>query len=291
MATATSNRVHDNSSVANFKSWAQAISAAFAAFGWIQAADSGQVNWSSLASVPSNAYVYEIWKANDAQAATLPIFVRVEYGYSATVVRIRVTVGTGSDGSGTINGGVVTSAPWQLTQLETNNGAITYPCYFSGDAGEFRMFLWQNTSSATAVIFGIERAKDSSGAKTADYFTALSACAQNYNGHKFQSVLSASLVAPANTGVGCWLTAQASLTTAAFNSIVAAFPVFPFIGQLGNPMLGYAAAVSADVADGATATISSMYGGTHTYLVGKQGSLGGTQSPFTATFAVLMRYE
>src|SRR6266478_9217496 len=127
MATSTGNSVNDNSSLANFKSWAQAISNAISGFGWVQTGDTGQVNWGSIASVPSSTYVYEIWKANDAAAATLPIYLKIEYGFSATVPRIRMTVGTSSNGSGTITGGVVSSAPWQISILDTNQGGATFP--------------------------------------------------------------------------------------------------------------------------------------------------------------------
>lgn len=40
--------VNDNSTFANFSSWASAISAFFAACGWAQSADTGQVMWSGL---------------------------------------------------------------------------------------------------------------------------------------------------------------------------------------------------------------------------------------------------
>jgi len=292
MATATGNYVHDNSSLANFKNWAMPISQALAAFGWIQTADSGQVNWSSIASVPNNAYVYEVWKANDAQAATLPIFLRLEYGYHATTVRIRATVGTGSDGAGNITG-VVTNAPWQLTYTESNNGATIYPCYFSGDAGEFRMYLWQTQSAWTGTIFIIERAKDSLGSKTAEYFTALNMMSGGYCQYKQQTVFSATLLAPLLWTSGNTNALPAAVTTGistgTWNGKTSAFPCFPVYGQVGNPFLGLVVVHLGDTADGALVTVASMYGATHSYVVAKGNAFNTVCA--SGNFCAAMRYE
>src|SRR5450631_473978 len=48
MATNQQFLVADNSTYANYSSWASAISANFAAFTWIQSADTGQVMWTGL---------------------------------------------------------------------------------------------------------------------------------------------------------------------------------------------------------------------------------------------------
>jgi hypothetical protein len=48
MVYSTSWHVCDASSVANFEDWAEAISAAFLAAGWVQTADTGQVMWNAM---------------------------------------------------------------------------------------------------------------------------------------------------------------------------------------------------------------------------------------------------
>ena len=303
MATATGNYVADNSTLANFKSWAMAISAAFSAFGWTQTTDTGQVNWSTISAVPSSAYVYEVWKAADTQAATPPIFVKMEYGYSSTQVGIRVTVGTSSNGSGGITGAVSFNAA-----IVTNNGAVfanqgstAYACYFSGDAGEFRMLLWSlnNTTLGVTTAFGIERSKDATGAKTTDYFTSLAASsASNMSANvRQQTTLTGGTVTSMELNfVTC--SATTGSNTAAFGGTVAAFPVFPLIGKLGNPMLGWMNCVGSDVADGATVTVASMYGGTHTFIATKSAGLTspgfsrrGLYTSNGLAGALLMRYE
>jgi hypothetical protein len=286
MSTATSNVVCDNSSLANFKSWAQFISNFFATAGWTQTADTGQVNWGTIASVPSSAYVYEIWKAADSQASTTPIYVRMEYGFSATSPRMQITVGTGSNGSGTITG--PTMGVYQITGNYANQGGTTYPCYASGDAGEIRFMMWQS-NTAVETLFGIERSKDSSGAKTTDYFT-LNACNATSNAFIQQSILG-SLVTPRELQ---WMSFGSSnaIATETFNGTTASNPVFPRIGKQGNPMLGWVTTTAADVAEGASVTVS-IYGANHTYIATKVNNINqvGQLVASGNSTAVLMRYE
>jgi hypothetical protein len=286
MATATSNVVCDNSSLANFKSWAQFISNFFTTAGWTQTADSGQVNWGTIASVPSSAYVYEIWKAADSQASTTPIYVKMSYGFSTSSPRAEIQVGTGSDGSGNITG--ATTGVFQFTPNMTNQGGTLYPCYASGDAGEIRFMMWQSNATVE-VVFGVERSKDSTGAKTTDYFTLLIASSPTA---QYQQTILGALVSPREFN---WITVgttNASVTEN-FNGTTAANPVFPLIGKLGNPMLGFCVATGADVAEGASVTVS-IYGANHTYIATKNGSIasiGRLATSGSNFMAVLMRYE
>jgi hypothetical protein len=290
MATNTANLVADNSSLANFKSWAQFISNFFATAGWTQTTDTGQVNWGTIASVPSSTYVYEIWKAADSQASTTPIYVKMEYGFSATLVGIRVTTGTGSNGSGTLTGAIM--GPYTGAGTPANQGGTTYPCYASGDSGDIRFMMWQSNATVES-IFGIERSKDSSGAKTTDYFSLLLTNAGNANGWVQQTTLGG-LVTSAETNFVSVSSSNAGASET-FNSTTAANPVFPLIGKLGNPMLGFCMALAADVSEGASVTVS-IYGANHTYIATKLGSVqnmtvysaGSHAGQKTAT---LMRYE
>jgi hypothetical protein len=289
MSTATSNLVADNSSLANFKSWAQFISNFFATAGWTQTTDTGQVNWGTIASVPSSAYVYEIWKAADSQASTTPIYVMIQYGFSSTQIAIKVTTGTGSNGSGTLTG--ATMGPYVVSNSAVaNQGATTYPCYASGDAGEIRFMMWQS-NSAIEQIFGIERSKDSSGAKTTDYFSLLGTSAVTSVSF-FQQTTLGSLVTPReNNWVAICCSNGSSSET--FNGTTAANPVFPLIGKLGNPMLGFSMATAGDVSEGALVTVS-IYGANHTYIATKLGSLNQMSRYVSGTApntAALMRYE
>lgn len=288
MATLTSNLVCDNSSLANFKSWAQSISTAFSTFGWTQTTDTGQVNWSSIASVPSSTFVYEVWKAADALASTMPIFVKVEYGFSATSIQFRITVGTGSNGSGTINGITMSSTPWNISGGGNGNqGVSTFPCYFSGTAGEIRVAMWNSGNLIN--YFFIERSKDTSGNNTADYVTAGSNNSTTTIGQTRQQSISSTLQYVQGSGI---CNACPFLTTGFDNSTVSCYPCFPHLGKIGNPYLGTMVAYAADAATNTTVTVASMYGSTHTYIaIGGQTNFSSNLGARTATVLALMRYE
>jgi hypothetical protein len=297
MATATSSVVCDNSTLANFKSWAQVISNAFASFGWTQTADSGQVNWGTIASVPSSAYVYEIWKAADSQASTTPIYIKVEYGFSATAIRIRLTTGSGSNGSGTITGSIM--GPYVITEAAgsiLNQGATTFSCYLSGDSGEFRAMMWQ-TSTIAECVFGIERSKDSSGAKTTDYVTFVAVNAASLTGWVQQSMATGSSnVTPAEVNLMTFTSTSSGPQTEFYSvpGTTAANPIIPLVGYPGNQMLGFCSAAAADVAESNGTTITvNMYGANHAFLATKQNELIfiGRFANGSNSGALLMRYE
>lgn len=301
MATLNASCVCDNSSLANFKNWAQEISTAFSTLGWVQTSDTGQVNWSTIAAVPSSTYVYEIWKANGSNASSMPIYVKVGYGFSSTVPAVEITVGTGSNGSGTITGVVTTGAPLEPTLLTlTNKGATTFQCYFSGSADDFRMYMWgASASNQLGELWVIDRSKNSSGADTASYFTVCVACSIETTGiasnKGMQQSLSAAQLSSQHTCL-CTTTVDGVVTTGANWGTVAAYPVFPDVGQVGNPLLGLMKIYAGDGADTNTVTVNSMYGSSHTYVVVKDtGSSGGFSSfcnRLGAGFAaLLMQYE
>lgn len=304
MAIATGNYPLDNSTLANFQAWSSAIYNAFIAFGWLQTGDSGQAP-NPIAAVPSSAYAYWIFKANDAQASALPIYVKVEIGYSVTSPRIRMTVGTNSSGTGTITGQVCSGAPWEITYvqnftaLEANQGSTAYPCFFSGDAGEFRMYMWQSITIYSGLLFVIERSKNANGAKTPEYYTVLFSTSTSnslYYAGKQQS-MGISSVGNAELGIITVPLTIGSGTGAAFGT-VAALPVFPILGKVGNPMLGLLAACAGDINDGVVVTINDLYGASHQF-VGYRGPsasgglsvIFGERRTIGTVMAGLMRYE
>lgn len=267
MTTHTASLVYDNSSIANFKAWGSGISAGIAAIGWVQTADTGQVNWTTIATVPSSTFVYEIWRANDALQSSAPIFIKVWYGFSTTVPRLQLSAGTSSDGAGNITGTQLTSAPWVITGLSTNQGATTFPCFFSGNTGNLYMYLWSTAtnSPATPMILAIERAKNASGTDVGTYFTVATLNSVTSTTQALQQTITTSGVGLRDNGILCLSLTNGAGTGNVLGS-VAAYPVFPNIGKVGNPLLGLMTVAAVDIANGATVTVTSMYGGTHTYV-------------------------
>jgi len=287
---ATGNYPSDNSTLANFQSWSSAIYAAFIAFGWELTSDSGQAAYPQ--SALPNSWSYWIFKAADTLAAALPIYVKMEFGNGSGSPQIRVSVGTGSDGNGNINGVTCSGLPWPITLYNANCGNSVFPCFFSGDAGNFRMYMWQSATINSATLFGIERSKNSSGADTADYFTVL-CCNSSSAYYAYQQTILPTIAGNRDTGIlGLGVTNGSN--SGYFNGSVASFPVFPIFGKCGNPMLGFQTCCALDVIDGSTVTVASLYGSTHTFIAASQGyiqQICGYRGSSATNMALLMRYE
>lgn len=138
MSTNNYSTVLEHSNNATFRAWGSALAAALAAVGLTQTADTGQINWTTVTRPGANtAAGYEIWRFNDTLQATAPIFIKIEYGTgnSTTSPGIWITVGTGSNGSGTITG--QSSTRTQCTRNSVPASSVTpYPTYVCYNATE-----------------------------------------------------------------------------------------------------------------------------------------------------------
>lgn len=261
---------YDNTSLPNFIAWAQGISIQLSALGLVQSADTGQVNWGTIASVPtSGSYVYEIWEGADALQGACPIFLKIEYGNQSGTPSIATTMGTGSDGAGNLTGNVGTRK--FSTSGSSNQGATTFECNFygQGDGSSFAMMMWRDASAGSQILFGFERSRDNAGAMTALYFTWMMGW---YSTNNFQQ----SVFAP-GSGFGTvslldspvTMRGAGGVTSWAVGTNIPVFPFFPMVGWIGNPMTIFLCGKSSDVVEGVTITTGSPYGGSHTYLESK----------------------
>lgn len=164
---ASTTRVRHDSD-ATFREWGSEFAAALLAVGLTQTADTGQINWTTVTRPGVNTNGgYEIWRFNDAQQSTAPIFMRIDYGTgsNAQSPRIMFTVGTGSNGSGTITGTALTSSfsTNAIASAQTSDTTRnTVMCYVDGFFG----FNWKQASSAEGSFF-VARTVDNTGAATA----------------------------------------------------------------------------------------------------------------------------
>jgi hypothetical protein len=94
---------HNND--ANFRAWGSDLSAAFAEVGLVKTADTGQIDWVTVLrpTTTDTAAGYEIWRYTDSS-----VFLKIEYGTqnSSGTPGLWLTVGQGSNGSGTLTGAV-----------------------------------------------------------------------------------------------------------------------------------------------------------------------------------------
>lgn len=155
---------------AGFRAMAQKIHDAFANAGWVQTADTGQINLATVTSAQNSTRGYEIWRMADALQATTPVFVKVEYNQTNNANRemiVFMTIGFSTDGAGTITSQYKTAAFASWGQ--GGSGAQNVNSYWSGATNRIAIARWVDYSSSTwTFLYSIERTKDSSGNDTAD---------------------------------------------------------------------------------------------------------------------------
>lgn len=170
MTTATFSAAPSNASDAEFRAWGSGLSAALAAVGLVKTADTGQINWGTVLK-PAGASTfqgYEIWRFNDSLQATAPVFLKVEFGSSGSVGNpaVRVTVGKGSDGAGTITG--IIHAALVIPTAAASATPVTW--YVSSGDGSGVAVVPALSYYAGATVSGhwwaVERSRDASGNAT-----------------------------------------------------------------------------------------------------------------------------
>lgn len=300
--TSQQQLVCDSSTLANFKQWAQAISAFFSTAGWTQSSDTGQVNWSSIGSVPgSGAYVYEVWKPGDALAV---FYLKVEYGNTSgtNAPNVRISLGTTTNGSGTLTGflsDVISVNPSAITPPSTTT---QYECNFSGDTSRMCVMLWRNAPAGQGQsLFAVERSLNSSGSYTGSYVTLFAVGKQSGNvvaGYQ-QSIsltLGAAPASPNQTtnGNAFGLVARLYYPIVAGSSAFAGSIPFdtcsPVIGYFDYPCTVLGMTLGVDVAEAVTFT-AAVYGTAHTYLPSKVGAFSRPAIFTNNTMTTCMRYD
>lgn len=188
MTTAAwSSRIRHDSD-ANFREWGSELSGKLATVGLVQTADTGQINWTTVTRPGSNTNAgYEIWRFDDALQATAPVYIRLDYGTGSTTTapRIQLTVGDGSNGSGTITS--TNGTTWTANQIANyNTGATTdtvYPSYLCYKDGFLGLDHKDGSGNSNGSFF-IGRFADSDGTENGDgifIFAALSSSNTSWN--------------------------------------------------------------------------------------------------------------
>jgi hypothetical protein len=268
MSTSQQLLVFDSSTLANFKQWAQAISSFMTTAGWTQTTDTGQVNWSTISTVPAaNAFVYEIWQpsSDPLQTGSTAYFLRINYGKtneSPAGPRFQVAIGTGTDGAGNLTG-LVTSFLDGADNGPTGTGSIGYECDFSGDTTRVSIGMFRNVpSSSMPQFFAVERTKNTDGSNSSDGICLMmmsnSTGTQGITTIVFgQGVTTPTLRALPFLGV--------NNSTDQFLNSIPASPLFPDYGKFGNPLTSMAGVPSGIVISGMTFQIQ-LYSATRTYM-------------------------
>lgn len=171
----TTSTVLDQTTDAAFRTWvAEIITALTSTLTLVQTTDTGQINTSTVTRAAINtAAGYSIFRYSDTLQSTSPVFIKLEYGSGGanTLPQMWITLGQGSNGSGTLTGNLTQrcaansgAAATSLTTSYTSRFIVNMTLGYVGLA-------WKIGSQGTNVgsgAFMIFRSNDSSGAPTGD---------------------------------------------------------------------------------------------------------------------------
>lgn len=155
--------------LSTYKDLGLQMNALFSSMGLVQTADSGQVVWASLASLPTQGTYrdYEIWRFNDIAQSNSPIYMKVAYDViSGSHSAVVFSFGKGSNGAGTL----------------TNASAVTRTMFYNSsgtqDANVFAAsdnsgFVLASTTSGVLYVLVVDRQRDSVGDPLEDGWAVL----------------------------------------------------------------------------------------------------------------------
>lgn len=318
MTTAATNTTVSMASNAAFQAWvAEIVTMLFTTLGVTQTADTGQINPATV-TIPGTTQTsagYVIGRFNDTAQSTSPIFFKLEFGTGSTttIPALWITISTGSNGSGTLNGTVGTRVAAGPNQLSiTSPGVtpyITRACYNAADG--VLWLVWKNggvgNTNQALGGFAIFRSNDNAGAVTTDAVALLTnsstATGQNTGDAAIQyiSYLTSTAYNGTNgTNATNWCAQPLGTTVTLFGSNAQ----FGFVWQY-TPVLGITnwagIALVGEFAVGTTTPAIIVGSTTHTYIaVG--GAFGttqlGAQSPAlaatggtAASFTLMLPWE
>ena len=152
MATSLFSTFLDHSSNAGFQAWYNELLTQFDAINpalLTRTADTGQIGATATRPAVNTSAGYAIWKFDDGQT---PLYIKMEFGTAsgaATAPRIWWTVGTGTNGTGTLTGSVNTRAT--LDHNATPGSTVTnYPSRICCIAGTFNL-AWKEGANGTNI--------------------------------------------------------------------------------------------------------------------------------------------
>lgn len=274
-----------NATDALFRGWGSMINTQLAAMGWVNTSDTGQINWTTVITTVGVNEVkgYEIWRMNDALQSTVPIFMKLEYGSGngATCPGLWVTLGTGSNGTGSLTG--VTSIRQQIsgagvTASVTNN-------YFCGDTNRFWFALFGLTA-ANCELLSVERTVDSAGDLTGEGALMIERALSAWKQVHWNAVLGQP-TATWETTIGALVPLTAPLGV--YGTQVAVYPIYHHKGIFLDPGLNALTYFDATMGQLSPLTLTH-YGASHTYL-----PLGlffpGADRSSSATACLMVRWE
>lgn len=164
--TTVSSAPHDTD--AQYRAWAQEIEAAIVAIGLVVASDTGQVDLTTLTRPAGLVYSgYRMYKTNDG-LVDLYVKLRFGTGSSSNSGRVAISVGTGTNGAGTLTGSM--TGEYASVGSGTAASKTNYAC---GVTGCWWLVYGPGTMQASTFphfAFKLARFVNASGTPTSDGF-------------------------------------------------------------------------------------------------------------------------
>ena len=300
MSATNTNTVIDWSTDAAFRTAGSEINNMLTTVGLTQTADTGQINWTTATRTANTDSGYEIWRFNDTLQATYPIYIRINYGCASTTSqpRIRVVVGTASNGAGTVSGlgsastlGIVQSA--NATPKSTTTSYPSYVCY-SATAG-FLGLVWKcgglnggSTYSPLATLM-ISRTTDNTGTPTGEGVQIMY-MNETSGGYLYAYMISNpynSVLYSANLNYGL---VHYSMTSSVYSSTAQLFNHYTATPKV-LPSYHHATVCTSEIPPLSTLTAATLYpgSGAHNYVcISDRSYIPGTT---TNNHGIIMLYE
>lgn len=172
MATVTTGNLQirmDTPNDTEFRQALQGIHDALSSVGLVQTSDTGQVNLSTV----TRGACYEVWRFNDTASATKPIYLRFDYSVMSTYyVNLTITVGRGSDGSGSLTG--------TFAYLYIFSGSYHYAGPLKMSMSDAGFFMWA-TGGSNKWIATVHRRSASNPGDVITACTSMSSGEQQIN--------------------------------------------------------------------------------------------------------------
>ncbi len=177
MATNSINTPISHADDAGFRAWVSEFITLITTGGaLVQTSDTGQINTTTATRPGVSAYGgYACFRFDDTLQSTVPYFFRFDFGTGtiATTPRIALTIGTGTNGSGTITG-VIQPLVILTAQQALLSTTTPYPSYASGYGGNINLGFKIGAQSGGGFFFiSIDRVRDWDGSQTGEGLTVL----------------------------------------------------------------------------------------------------------------------
>lgn len=291
MTTQTFTSVIDHTSDAGFRAWGAEIGINLALVGMVQTADTGQINWAS-ATRPAVGVAagYEIWRFADSS-----LYLKIEYGTAAagaTIPQAWITVGTGSNGSGTITGQASTRSTW-LSGAAPTSTATTYTSYFCHVADALSLVYKQNSWNTNAFPMGllvVGKSVDASGAATSVGYGVLHQGLSGGSGVRFQSVRTAATAVTFSES-SQYAQVVGDVTSSLVGSDIQAYYVWMNLPQT-QPFIWANVYIVAEITENNTFSVAMVSSASHTYLaIGAPGALTNFAGQSASVYGFGVIYE